>query len=79
MEEDRKVLVAKEYVKERTLFGYQGWYLARWQERFSEASKVLMVIRKKSYIGVKIPTLGYCDGAYPAEKPRKENRSKIIE
>ena len=33
----------------------------------------------ENYIARCFVTLGYCDGDYPPEKPRKENRSKIIE
>ena len=33
----------------------------------------------ENYIARCFVTLGYCDGEYPASKPRKENRSKIIE
>lgn len=32
-----------------------------------------------NYIARCFVILGYCDGAYPKEKPRKEGRSKIIE
>ena len=33
----------------------------------------------ENYIARCFVTLGYCDGEYPVSKPRKENRSKIIE
>ena len=33
----------------------------------------------ENYIARCFVTLGYCDGAYPQAKPRRENRSKIIE
>ena len=33
----------------------------------------------ENYIARCFVTLGYCDGEYPKAKPRKENRSKIIE
>lgn len=33
----------------------------------------------ENYIARCFVTLGYCDGEYPQAKPRKENRSKIIE
>ena len=33
----------------------------------------------EDYIARCFVTLGYCDGAYPAPKPRRENRYKIIE
>ena len=33
----------------------------------------------ENYIARCFVTLGYCDGEYPSPKPRKENRSKIIE
>lgn len=33
----------------------------------------------ENYIARCFVTLGYCDGAYPRAKPRRENRSKIIE
>ena len=33
----------------------------------------------ENYIARCFVTLGYCDGEYPKSKPRKENRSKIIE
>ena len=33
----------------------------------------------ENYIARCFVTLGYCDGEYPAPKPRKENRGKIIE
>lgn len=33
----------------------------------------------ENYIARCFVTLGYCDGKYPKSKPRKENRSKIIE
>ena len=33
----------------------------------------------ENYLARCFVTLGYCDGAYPQAKPRRENRSKIIE
>ena len=33
----------------------------------------------ENYIARCFVTLGYCDGEYPSAKPRKENRSRIVE
>lgn len=33
----------------------------------------------ENYVARCFVTLGYCDGPYPKSRPRKENRSKIIE
>lgn len=62
--------------------GISSCIVSRAEETFdSEAGAALM--REwgvpENYIARCFVTLGYCDGEYPQAKPRKENRSKIIE
>lgn len=54
LEDYQNVLTSKEYLNERVLFGYQDWYISKWENQFSRAVKMLMSIRKRSYIGVKM-------------------------
>ncbi len=62
--------------------GISSCIVSRAEETFdSEAGTALL--REwgvpENYIARCFVTLGYCDGEYPKAKPRKENRSRIIE
>ncbi len=62
--------------------GISSCIVSRAEETFdSEAGAA--ILREwgvpENYIARCFVTLGYCDGEYPKAKPRKENRSKIIE
>ena len=49
--------------------------------QWHEAGKILLQEWEipTNYIARCFVLLGYCDGEYPQAKPRKENRSRIIE
>lgn len=62
--------------------GISSCIVSRAEETFdNEIGKALMQEWgvPENYIARCFVTLGYCDGEYPISKPRKENRSKIIE
>ena len=62
--------------------GISSCIIARGEETFdNEIGAALMKEWKipENYIARCFVILGYCDGEYPKGKPRRENRSKIIE
>ncbi|MDE7238699.1 MAG: nitroreductase family protein [Lachnospiraceae bacterium] len=62
--------------------GISSCIIARGEETFdSEIGEALLQEWgiPSNYIARCFVLLGYCDGEYPQAKPRKENRSKIIE
>lgn len=54
LENYENVLTAKEYACERALFRYQNWFIRCWKNAYLSASRLLLQIHKKSYLGVKL-------------------------
>lgn len=54
LENYENVLTDKEYACERILFRYQKWFIQCWQTAYLSASRLLLRIHKKSYLGVKL-------------------------
>ena len=62
--------------------GISSCIVSRAEETFDNETGAEMLKEwgvPENYIARCFVTLGYCDGEYPQAKPRKENRSKIIE
>ena len=62
--------------------GISSCIVSRAEETFDNETGAAMLKEwgvPENYIARCFVTLGYCDGEYPASKPRKENRSRIIE
>ena len=62
--------------------GISSCIVSRAEETFDNETGAAMLKEwgvPETYIARCFVTLGYCDGEYPASKPRKENRSRIIE
>ena len=62
--------------------GISSCIISRAEETFDNETGAEMLKEwgvPENYIARCFVTLGYCDGEYPQAKPRKENRSKIIE
>lgn len=62
--------------------GISSCIIARGEETFDNEAGAKLLREweiPENYIARCFVLLGYCDGAYPASKPRKDNRSKIIE
>ena len=62
--------------------GISSCIVSRAEETFDNETGAEMLKEwgvPENYIARCFVTLGYCDGEYPKAKPRKENRSKIIE
>ena len=62
--------------------GISSCIVSRAEETFDNETGAEMLKEwgvPENYIACCFVTLGYCDGEYPQAKPRKENRSKIIE
>ncbi len=62
--------------------GISSCIIARGEETF--ASEIGAALLREwnipeNYIARCFVLLGYCEGEYPKEKPRKENRGRIIE
>ncbi|SNX54864.1 nitroreductase family protein [Thermoanaerobacterium sp. RBIITD] len=73
---------AENMVLEATELGISSCIIARAEETFeNELGKKLLKDWQipENYIARCFVVLGYCDGAYPAAKPRKDGRSRIIE
>lgn len=73
---------AENMVLEATELGISSCIIARAEETFeNELGKKLLKAWQipENYIARCFVVLGYCDGAYPAAKPRKDGRSRIIE
>ena len=54
IENYENVLTTREYACERVLFQYQKWFIERWKTAYLSASKLLLQIHKRSYIGIKL-------------------------
>ena len=62
--------------------GISSCIVSRAEETFDNETGAAMLKEwgvPENYIARCFVTLGYCEGEYPASKPRKENRSRIIE
>ena len=62
--------------------GISSCIVSRAEETFDNETGAAMLKEwgvPENYIARCFVTLGYCDGEYPASKPRKENRRRIIE
>lgn len=62
--------------------GISSCIVSRAEETFDNEAGAEMLKEwgvSENYIARCFVTLGYCDGEYPQAKPRKENRSKIVE
>ena len=62
--------------------GISSCIVSRAEETFDNETGAEMLKEwgvPENYIARCFVTLGYCEGEYPQAKPRKENRSKIIE
>jgi len=73
---------AENMVLEATELGISSCIIARAEETFeNELGKKLLKDWQipENYIARCFVVLGYCDGAYPDVKPRKDGRSRIIE
>ena len=57
LDDYEKVLSSKEFVNERTIFGFHPWLIRKWQNGYDDAGKQLMAIRKQSYIGIKTSSM----------------------
>ena len=72
---ENRVLMAAE-------LGISSCIIARGEETFDNKAGEALLQEWESpsnYIARCFVLLGYCDGEYPQAKPRKENRSRIIE
>ena len=62
--------------------GISSCIVSRAEETFDNEAGVAFLKKwsvPENYVARCFVTLGYCDGPYPKSRPRKENRSKIIE
>ena len=73
---------AETTVMEAFDLGISSCIVSRAEETFDNETGAAMLKEwgvPENYIARCFVTLGYCEGEYPASKPRKENRSRIIE
>lgn len=73
---------AENMVLAATALGVSSCIVARGEETFDHPAGAALLREwdiPETYIARCFVLLGYCKGAYPAAKPRKPNRSRIIE
>lgn len=73
---------AENMVLSATALGVSSCMVARGEETFDNEIGAVLLKEwdiPKNYVARCFVLLGYCKGKYPIEKPRKANRSRIIE